>query len=503
MRKEKSCGAVVYKIIDNQIFFLIEKMKRGHFSIPKGHVENNETEIETALREVKEETNLDVVLDTTFREVISYSPFEGTIKDVVFFIGKVNSDIVKNQEIEVSEIYFYPFDKAYKTLTFEYDKNTLLKAYLHILLNNMKKVILIGSPGSGKSYLTSHLKDKVDLPIYHLDKLYWYDDWKHISRQELINKQEEIMKNDKWLIDGHFQSTLENRIKNADTIIHFNMSGLTCVNGVKHRIKNHPIRDDMPSSCIEKELDPAFETCMLNFKKEKNKEIFSLMKKHPSNVLTITSKKMLNKIISYLTSYKKLEIRLEKPSDYFEVEKLTKEAFFGVYQPGCDEHFIVNKLRETKYYIKDLDYVVTENNIIVASIFYFTSSVTTKDNKVLDTLSFGPISVRKTHQKQGYGKLIINYTLQKAKEMGYPFVLITGNPNYYHKFGFESASKYNIYLEGMDQSKEADFFMIKVFDKEKVKQYKGVFKDAPCFMVDKEEFEKFDKEFEKNGGKLI
>ena len=60
MKKEKSCGAVVYKIINNQIFFLIEKMQRGHFSIPKGHVENNETEIETALREIKEETNLEV-----------------------------------------------------------------------------------------------------------------------------------------------------------------------------------------------------------------------------------------------------------------------------------------------------------------------------------------------------------------------------------------------------------------------------------------------------------
>ena len=133
----------------------------------------------------------------------------------------------------------------------------------------MNKVILIGSPGSGKSYLTSYLKDKIDLPIYHLDNLYWYDNWKHISREQLIKKQEEIMETDKWLIDGHFQSTLENRIKNADTIFHFNLSGKTCVNGVKHRIKNHPIRDDMPSSCVESELDPDFETCMLNFKKEK------------------------------------------------------------------------------------------------------------------------------------------------------------------------------------------------------------------------------------------
>jgi len=73
---------------------------------------------------------------------------------------------------------------------------------------------------------------------------------------------------------------------------------------------------------------------------------------------------------------------------YFEVEKLTKEAFFDVYQPGCDEHFIVNKLRNSKYYIKDLDYVITENNKIVASILYSTSSITTNDNKVLDTLSF-------------------------------------------------------------------------------------------------------------------
>ena len=304
MIKEKSCGAVVYKIVDNQIFFLIEKMKRGHFSLPKGHVEKNETEVETALREIKEETNLDVILDTSFREVITYSPYEGCLKDVVFFTALVNSDNIINQECEVSDIYFHTFDKAYKTLTHQDDKNILLKAYLHILLKTMKKVILIGSPGSGKSYLTSHLKNKIDLPIYHLDQLYWYGSWNHITREELIAKQDEIMKNDKWLIDGHFQNTLENRVKNSDTIIHFNMPGITCVNGVKHRIKNHPIRDDMPSSCIESELDPVFETCMLNFKKEKNKYIYSLMKKYPSNVLTITSKKMLKFIIEYLDSLK-------------------------------------------------------------------------------------------------------------------------------------------------------------------------------------------------------
>lgn len=150
MIKEKSCGAVVYKIINNQIFFLIEKMQRGHFSIPKGHVENNETEIETATREIKEETNLEVIIDTNFREVISYSPYEGCIKDVVFFIAKAISDDVKNQEVEVNSIYFFKFDKAYKILTHKGDKDVLLKAYMYYLLNNMKKVILIGSPGFWK-----------------------------------------------------------------------------------------------------------------------------------------------------------------------------------------------------------------------------------------------------------------------------------------------------------------------------------------------------------------
>ena len=303
MIKEKSCGAVIYKIIDNQVYFLVEKMQRGHYALTKGHVENNETEVETATREIKEETNLDVIIDTNFREVISYSPYEGCIKDVVYFIAKAISEDVKNQECEVNSIYFFKFDKAYKILTHQGDKDVLLKAYMYYLLKHMKKVILIGSPGSGKSYLTKFLKDRTTLPVYHLDKLYWYGSWNHISREELIKKQDEIMENEEWLIDGHFQLTLENRIKNADTIIHFNLNGKTCVNGVKHRIKHFPIRDDMPTTCVETELDPAFEKCMLNFKKEKNKEIFALMKKYPSNVLTITSKKMLTAIIDYLIFY--------------------------------------------------------------------------------------------------------------------------------------------------------------------------------------------------------
>lgn len=128
MKKEKSCGAVVYKKENDKIFFLIEKMKMGHYSLPKGHVEKNETEEETALREIKEETSLDVIVDTSFREVITYSPKDEVVKDVVYFIAKVIGGNIKEQEEEVIEIFFLEFEDALKILTYDNDKEILRKA---------------------------------------------------------------------------------------------------------------------------------------------------------------------------------------------------------------------------------------------------------------------------------------------------------------------------------------------------------------------------------------
>jgi len=128
MKKEKSCGAVLYKDVGDKRLFLIEKMQMGHYSLVKGHVEGNETEEETALREIKEETSLDAILDTNFRNVITYSPFEGVIKDVVFFVGRITGGTPKEQECEVNKIYFLEYQDALDILTYDTDKNTLRKA---------------------------------------------------------------------------------------------------------------------------------------------------------------------------------------------------------------------------------------------------------------------------------------------------------------------------------------------------------------------------------------
>ncbi len=125
---EKSCGAVVYTIADGKRMYLVEKMQKGHLSLCKGHVENNETEIETATREISEETGLAVQIDTNFREVIEYSPYAGCKKEVVFFVALAESTQTVAQPEEVNSILWLTLDEALEKLTFDADKNTLKKA---------------------------------------------------------------------------------------------------------------------------------------------------------------------------------------------------------------------------------------------------------------------------------------------------------------------------------------------------------------------------------------
>ena len=123
MKYEKSCGAVIF---DNDKV-LVLKQVQGHWGFPKGHVENNETEIETAIREIKEETNLDVEINEKFRYVETYSPKENVTKDVVFFVAKKIGGDVKPQEEEVSEIKWVSPKEALELVSYESSKIVMEK----------------------------------------------------------------------------------------------------------------------------------------------------------------------------------------------------------------------------------------------------------------------------------------------------------------------------------------------------------------------------------------
>lgn len=137
MTFEKSCGAVVIRKKDNKIDTLLIQMLGGHWSFPKGHVENNETEIETALREIKEETNLDVVVDTRFREITTYSPKPEVLKDVIYFIAISKGDNYTIQETELKAAKWVDIYEAVSNVTYEDDKKILKKAIKYIENNNI------------------------------------------------------------------------------------------------------------------------------------------------------------------------------------------------------------------------------------------------------------------------------------------------------------------------------------------------------------------------------
>lgn len=128
MKKEKSCGNIVFKKEDGVLKVLLIHHNLGHYGMPKGHVELGETEEETALREVFEETGISSYIIDGFREMITYSPKENVIKDVIYFVGETNDFETTPQISEVSEAFFTETSKAVDLVTHEEEKKVLEKA---------------------------------------------------------------------------------------------------------------------------------------------------------------------------------------------------------------------------------------------------------------------------------------------------------------------------------------------------------------------------------------
>ena len=190
-----------------------------------------------------------------------------------------------------------------------------------------------------------------------------------------------------------------------------------------------------------------------------------------------------------------IKIRSESKNDYFEVENLVRDSFWNVYRPGAFEHYIVHNLRDDDAFIHDLAYVIESEGKIIGHINYSRGLIDYGDEKI-DAVVLGPIAIHKDYQKRGLGSELIEYTLNLTKSKGIPFVFVIGDENYYHRFGFVSASGYNLYLDGTCASEECPFFMIKIFDESKIKDKKGIFFNPDVFNVNQDDVDEFDKQFE-------
>lgn len=190
-----------------------------------------------------------------------------------------------------------------------------------------------------------------------------------------------------------------------------------------------------------------------------------------------------------------MNIRLEREEDYLEVENLVRNSFWNIYRPGAFEHFIVHNLRKHPSFIKELAYVIKKDGKIIAHINYSEGEINFDDGKTEKALVLGPISVDKNYQNQGYGSKLIEFTLELISQMNIDYLFVIGDENYYHRFGFESASEYKIFLEGTNTDEENPFFMIKIFNNENNLK-KGIFRNPDVFDVEQNEVDEFDKKFE-------
>ena len=154
-----------------------------------------------------------------------------------------------------------------------------------------------------------------------------------------------------------------------------------------------------------------------------------------------------------------MNIRLEQPKDYREVESLTREAFWNVYRPGCTEHYVLNQYRTNPDFIPELDFVMEEDGKIIGHIMFSKAELVLDDGTKKPSWTFGPISIHPDYKRKGYGLKLLNYALEKAKELGVGFLCMEGNIEFYKHAGFDLASKKKIHYHAEQRDAEVPYFL--------------------------------------------
>ncbi len=188
-------------------------------------------------------------------------------------------------------------------------------------------------------------------------------------------------------------------------------------------------------------------------------------------------------------------IRAERREDHRAVENLIRESFWNVYRPGCSEHYVIHVLRDDPAFVGELDFVMEKDGRIIGQNMFMRTVIDADDGRVIPVLTMGPICIAPELKRKGYGKKLLDYSLERAEELAFGAVLFEGNIGFYGKSGFDYARKFGIRYHDLPEGADDSFFLCRELIPGYLDGITGVYRTPPGYYVDDADVEAFDRAF--------
>ena len=188
-------------------------------------------------------------------------------------------------------------------------------------------------------------------------------------------------------------------------------------------------------------------------------------------------------------------VRLERTEDYREVENLVRESFWNVYRPGCSEHYVIHVLRDDPAFVKELDFVMEQDGALIGQNMFMRTVIDADDGRTIPVLTMGPIGITPERKRQGYGKKLLDYSLERAAAMGFGAVLFEGSIGFYGHSGFTYARSFGIRYHDLPEGADDSFFLCKELIPGYLDGITGVYQTPRGYYVDDRDVETFDRAF--------
>lgn len=195
------------------------------------------------------------------------------------------------------------------------------------------------------------------------------------------------------------------------------------------------------------------------------------------------------------TNDKNYIIRRETADDYFATENLVREAFWNMYKPGCLEHYVLHLLRDNKDFVPELDFIMELDGRLIGQVVFVRAEIKADDGRSIPIMTFGPIGIHPDYKRRGYGKILLDYALEKATEMGAGAICMEGNIDFYGKCGFTLAKNFGIDYHGEERGADVPYFLCRELKKGYLDGVTGVYHTPAAYYVDEAEADEFDKLF--------